>query len=429
MANTQDTLKMRKYHRLTVPRIKGLASREERYEVGDPDMSGLQLRIDATLADGSPGAKSWQWRFQWEGKRQKLALGQWPELSQVDAHDRVRRARALLERGIDPREAGITRTRSVPAPIADDGQPVAPHSVQHLANEFYKRHIRPRLKRPEQIERLINVEVVKHWRTRDARAITPRDVIKLLNGIVDRGSPSIANDLGGYLSQMYRFGIQQQIVELNPVQLLFRPGGEEKPRTRALDDTELDALLCNLDDVFIRAPTTAIAIRIALLTAYRRSELVLAKWSDLKLDIAEPVWSVPVENSKTKVEYLIPLVPAAVAEFRRLKARAGRSRYVMPNEAGDGPLEPRLVTRSVARHIATLKKKHGIGKFTLHDLRRTVRTGLSKLKVEPHIAERVLNHKQGGVAAVYDMHTYADEKRAALEKWASHLERLIKAEK
>lgn len=411
---------MRKYHRLTVPRIKGLPSKDERYEVGDPDMSGLQLRIDAKLADGSPGAKSWQWRFSWEGKRQKLALGQWPELSQADAHDRVRQARALLERGIDPREAGITRTRSVPAPVADDGQPVAPHSVQHLANEFFKRHIRPRLKRPEQVERLITAEVLKYWRTRDARAITPRDVIQLLNAIVDRGSPSIANDLSAYLSQMFRFGIQQQLVDANPVQLLFAPGGEEKPRDRALSDKELTALLVNLDKVFIRAPETAIAIRIALHTACRRGELAAAKWADVNLTGKEPLWRVPPENAKTGVEYRIPLVPAAVTEFQRLKVRAGRSRYVMPNTSGEGPLEPRLLTRSVARHLATLKK-HGVDEFTLHDLRRTTRTGLARLKVEPHIAERVLNHAQAGVAAAYDVHSYLDEKRAALEKWAAHL--------
>jgi integrase len=421
----RNTLPTRKYRRLTVPQIKGLVSRSERYEVGDPDMAGLQLRVDAKLAGGAAGAKSWQWRFQWKGKRQKMAIGQWPELSQADAHERVRKARALLERGIDPRQGGLKRERSLPTPDPNsDGRPVEPHSIEHLANEFFKRHIRPRLKRPEQVERLINVEVVKHWRTRDARTIMPRDVITLLNAIVDRGSRTVANDLGAYLSQMFRFGIQQDIVETNPVQLLFPPGGEEKSRTRVLSDDELNTLLHNLDDVFIRAPTTAIAIRIALLTAYRRSELVLARWTDLKLDIAEPMWSVPIENSKTDIEYLIPLVPAAVVEFKRLKARAGRSRFVMPNESGDGPLEPRLMTRSIARHMTTLKKKHGIAKFTHRDLRRTVRTGLARVKVLPHIADRVLNHKQPGVDAVYDRFEYADEKRAALDKWAHHISAL-----
>lgn len=62
--------------------------------------------------------------------------------------------------------------------------------------------------------------------------------------------------------------------------------------------------------------------------------------------------------------------------------------------------------------------------FTLHDLRRTCRTGLARLKVAPHIAERVLNHAQEKIPGTYDVHDYLDEKREALEQWTAHLEAL-----
>jgi hypothetical protein len=116
----------------------------------------------------------------------------------------------------------------------------------------------------------------------------------------------------------------------------------------------------------------------------------------------------------------------AVQEFRRLKKRAKRSRYVMPAAAGDSPIDPKLITRSIARHLDTLAEHH-VAAFTLHDLRRTVRTGLSRLKIQPHVAERVLNHAQPGIAAVYDVHAYQDEKREALDKWAAHLASLSAA--
>ena len=74
----------------------------------------------------------------------------------------------------------------------------------------------------------------------------------------------------------------------------------------------------------------------------------------------------------------------------------------------------------MARCQARLAKR-GVAPFTLHDLRRTCRTGLARLGVLPHVAERVVNHVQDGVAGVYDIHTYMNEKRAALEKWAEHL--------
>ena len=79
-----------------------------------------------------------------------------------------------------------------------------------------------------------------------------------------------------------------------------------------------------------------------------------------------------------------------------------------------------ILTRSLARNLDRLRK-HGIKPFTLHDLRRTVRTGLARLKVEPHIAQRVLNHAQRGVVRTYDLHQYEGEKRTALEKWAAHV--------
>ncbi|HTE41310.1 MAG TPA: hypothetical protein VK629_10780, partial [Steroidobacteraceae bacterium] len=85
--------------------------------------------------------------------------------------------------------------------------------------------------------------------------------------------------------------------------------------------------------------------------------------------------------------------------------------------------DPKLITRSVARCLESFAE-NDIEPFTPHDLRRTVRTGLAKLKVEPHIAERVLNHVQERIAGTYDVHDYADEKRAALEKWAAHLRTL-----
>jgi integrase len=81
------------------------------------------------------------------------------------------------------------------------------------------------------------------------------------------------------------------------------------------------------------------------------------------------------------------------------------------------------MTRSLAKCVKRFRER-GIKKFTLHDLRRTCRTGLAALKVEPHVAERVLNHAQPGVTAVYDRHAYLDEKRAALELWSEHLRTL-----
>jgi integrase len=117
------------------------------------------------------------------------------------------------------------------------------------------------------------------------------------------------------------------------------------------------------------------------------------------------------------------LTAPAVEQFKRLKRLAARSSWVFPAEAGDGAVDPRLLTRSIARHLATFAE-HKVCAFTLHDLRRTVRTGLAKLGIRPDIAERCLNHAQPGIIATYDTHHYLEEKRDALTQWADYLQAL-----
>lgn len=410
--------------RLTESHVRALKSREAPYFETDPDCPGLQLHVGATLTDGSPGAKSWRFRFYWRGKRTKLALGTFPTVSPAAARAKVVKVRASIEQGIDPRRAGIARTRTAAAPAPATA--VEPGTVADLAEQFMRLFVKPHRKRPEYVQRILDTDVLPHWRTRDARTIKPREVVELLDGIVARGSRTMANRTAGVLSQMFRYGVQRGLVDASPVQLLYRPGGEEKPRSRVLSDPELSALLKSADQVFRRAPRTSTALRIALLTACRRGELALAEWSHLDLDGNAPTWRIPPENSKTETEYLVPLVPAAVEQFRVLKRSAGRARYVMPGDDGIAPADPKLLTRSVARHLPVLAKLK-VAAFTLHDLRRTVRTGLARLKVPPHIAERVLNHAQPDIVATYDVHQYLDEKRDALEKWAAHLAALSQA--
>jgi len=115
----------------------------------------------------------------------------------------------------------------------------------------------------------------------------------------------------------------------------------------------------------------------------------------------------------------------AVGEFEALQRLAKRSPYVLPSEPGaDSPIDPKQLTRSLAKCRARFKAR-GIASFTLHDLRRTCRTGLAKVGVQPHIAERVLNHAQERIVGTYDTHDYPDEKRDALNRWAIYLWRLL----
>jgi len=187
------------------------------------------------------GVKSWHWRFSWRGRRVRLVLGTYPTTNLAEAHEKGEAARALLRRGIDPRRAGLTRALKVRPEPSEAGAPPG-HSVGHLAREFMERHVTRQRRRPEYVQRILDADVLPLWAKRDARTVRPREVIELLDEIADR-APVMANRVAGLLSQMFRFGIHRAIVETSPVQLLYRPGGKERSRTRVLSEGEIRSFL------------------------------------------------------------------------------------------------------------------------------------------------------------------------------------------
>jgi integrase len=385
----------------------------------DPAERSLYLLV-RRRADGH-FSRTWLHRMKIKGGDTYSVIGHFPETGLEAARNAVREARDQLSKGIDPRTAA-PRRRAFRSPRSLSSAAVASaHSMEHLAQEFIERYIRPNLKRPDLVESILYKNVLPVWAGRDARTIKPREVIDLLDGIVDRGAPVFANRTAQVIGQLFRFAIHRAIVEETPVKLLMRPGGTERPRQRVLSDEEIavylrDPIACT------RYPRLAHVITLLLFTGQRRGELVAARWPDV--DLKAGVWRIPADVAKTGRESLVPLSRRAVVEFEQLKNSAIHSEWVLPTASGeDRHVYPQQFTTSLER-CALRFKQAGIASFTLHDLRRTCRTGLARLKVPPHVAERVLGHAQGRIAATYDVHSYLDEKRAALEAWAVHLERL-----
>jgi integrase len=397
--------------RLTALSIEALKARRSRYEITDPACKGLQVRVECN------GSKFWMIRYSWRKERVRLTLGAWPGMTLAQARELVILAQQMIDRGIDPRRGGLTQKLAHVANAAPSTEGDDKHTVAFLASEFLRLHIRVRRKDPRYVQRTLDKDVLSFWGGRDVRTIKPREVIELLDRVVSRGALVTANHLASVLSQMFRFGIHRALVETSPVQLLYRPGGKEKPRQRVLSKAELRSFVTNLEDA-CRFDLMPHVMMILLLTGQRRGELALAKWAEV--DFGAKTWEIPDENSKSGRGHVVPLSDWAVEEFQALKRMAGRSRFVLPAQSVDGPMDPKLLTRSVARCLKRFKK-HGIAQFTLHDLRRTCRTGLARLKVPNDIAERVLNHARNGIEGVYDLHTYVDEKRTALNAWSAYL--------
>ncbi|HEX5461075.1 MAG TPA: tyrosine-type recombinase/integrase [Steroidobacteraceae bacterium] len=383
----------------------------------DPATAGLQLRVRPTATGAS---RTWLFRYTWRGEWVRIVIGHFPGMPLADARGRALELRKAIDEGIDPRRARPRRREQAPTQFSTDAAHGDKHSIDYLASEFIHRYLRPHRKRPEWAEAILKRDVLPAWRGRDARTIEPAEVLELLDGIVERGSNVMANRTASLLGQLFKFGIHRHIVRTTPVQLLFRPGGKEKPRKRTLAEDELRAYLTD-PRACTRYERLEHVINILLLTGQRRGELALARWSEV--DLQARTWLIPDENAKEDQGHAVPLTDWAVEEFAALKREAEASAWVLPAPDGENHINPKQLSRSLAKCLKRFETR-GIKAFTLHDLRRTCRTGLSRLKVEPHIAERILNHAQPGMEGIYDQYAYLDEKRAALQKWAAHLRSL-----
>src|SRR5579862_2461021 len=160
----------------------------------DPAERSLYLLV-RERADGQT-TRTWLHRIKRTGGDTYSVIGHFPQISLEAARHAIREAREQLAKGIDPRTAS-PRRRIVRSPQSLSSAAAAgTHSVEHLAAEFMERYIKPNLKRPDLVEAILYRNVVPVWAGRDARTIRPREVVDLLDGIVDRGAPVFANQIG-----------------------------------------------------------------------------------------------------------------------------------------------------------------------------------------------------------------------------------------
>jgi integrase len=402
---------------------------------------GLVLRV------ATSGSKAWLFRFKWEGIGTRICLGKFPAVGLAEARQLAVKNREWLDKGIDPRRAvdrlgGGKREIRRPAPTSatPNAQPSDPNdfatrlaatpkdsvptpdpsdtsSVLFVAYEYIERWFKAQGKNSKEASRMLRVDVLPKWYWRDARTITSREVIELLDIIVKRGAPVMANNLAQLLGHMFRFAIHRAIVVNSPVQLLYRPGGKPRRRKRVLSEDELRSFVTNLPTI-CRKGKRAHVLMLLLLTMQRRGELAVAQWDEF--DFARKRWTIPASHTKNRREHAVPLTDWAIAELKALKKHARGSRFVLPGKHLNRPANSKLITRGVQRLLPRFLA-HEIEPFTPHDLRRTGRTTLGRLGVTPFIAERVINHSKDVLEETYDLWDYFDEKRDALERLEYYL--------
>jgi integrase len=263
-----------------------------------------------------------------------------------------------------------------------------------------------------EISRLLRREVGKPWASRSIHTIGKRDVVDVVSAIVQRGAPGAANKTLKSLKTFLRWCVGQAVLDQSPAEGVPLPT-KEVARDRILDDSELTQVI--LAARKIGGPYGAIVEFLAL-TGQRREEVACLDWEEL--DLAQRIWTIPKARTKNGKAHIVHLSRQALAVLERTERR-GLLAFTL---LGTKPFQD--FTHAKRR----LDQLSGVTEWRLHDLRRTCVSGMARLGIAPHIADKILNHQAGtisGVAAVYQRHDFLAERRAALDEWGAHLDRIL----
>lgn len=372
-----------------------------RLEIPDAAFPGLYLVVQPS------GARSWAYRYRAAGKPRKLTIGRFPAFSLAQAREKAGEAAQAVEMGADPGAAKAAAKAS--ALVVEDA---TRNQVRTLVEQYDVRHL-SRLRSGAAARGFLDRSAVSAWGDRDVRTLTKRDVVELLDGIVDRGSPISANRTLAHLRAFFGWLRSRDVIEASPADGV-RPPVAERSRDRILTDDEI-ALFWRATEGL--GQPFGPMYRLLLLTGQRLREA--AQMTDA--EISNDTWTIGAARAKNAETHVVPLSEAAREALASVK-RIGRQ-YVFTT-TGDAPVSgfakgKQRLDKAIAKLV-----EDPIPPFVIHDLRRTAASGMARLGIAPHVVEAVLNHRSGavsGIAKVYNRHDYAAEKRAALEAWGRYV--------
>jgi integrase len=417
--------------KLTDKSIAALKPKAERYEVWDDAGRGFGVRVTPR------GTKSFILVYHYGGRPRRLTLGNYPKMGLADANIELGKARKALELGNDP---GTT------AVAAHEAERKA-ETVDQLVADYLKRHAKPNKRSAAEDERMLNKDVLPHWRGRKAKDIRRRDVVDLLDRVVDRDAKVAANRLLAVVRRMFNFAIERGILEASPVIKIKPPGGKEKARERHLSDAEVRQFWSGLDRARMERGLRYV-LRLLLVTGQRKSEVVGLRKREFNL--TDKTWFIPAERSKSGRPHLVPLSQVAIDVLTKAEAdaqkilekRESAEDWLFPSSRTGVPFTGQAVDHAVRDLFKERHRKRGskaehkrpvlkgvLDPFTPHDLRRSASTAMRRLGVSREDVKLVLNHVDRSVTArVYDRYEGLDEKRRALTRWGRHLAAVVSGE-
>jgi len=351
-------------------------------------------------------------------KQTRITLGRYPAMTLAEAREEARGVQKDAQAGKDPRgHAKRNRatmeeaSRNTWAALAEIF--LVKYAVRKGLRSSTLRDYRRALQGPD----------VQDWADKPVATFTRKDIRDRLDTVSER-APIHANRLRAYWGKFFVWLVENEWIEASPVLGVARPV-PERSRDRFLTKQEIPAVWQAFD---VAGPAFASMLKVLLLTGQREGEIAALQWSEVVgLDGEDPKIELPPERTKNRKPHIIPLSPQAV-EIIRAQPRFKDGAYVFTS--GGGKTHVKGFSKGKAKIDAVLSEGGVvIPPWRLHDLRRSVSTGLSEwLGIEPHVVEAILNHVSGtkaGVAGNYNRAAYLPQRRTSLSLWANHIDELL----
>lgn len=406
--------------KLTDIQIRTWIRNGERF-AGRSDGNGLYLCFPQNYS-----APFWRFRYKLSGKARVMLIGYYSSISLAKAREMTKELHARVALGYDV--AGEKQERKAEAIKKIEEEKNALH-VSQLAAEYFEKQILPNWKHPDILRRRIEKDInpnIGHLKIEDVR---PRHIIDMLQKINARNAPTIANDVLRWTRRIFNYGIKLQMIETNPTTAfeIGDAGGKEKSRERWLTQEELTKFFQAMQITKGFSRQNELTMKLILALCCRKMELCGARWAEFDLENA--IWHLPADRVKNGDAIDIPLPTVTVEWLLELRQMSLNSQWVLPARKMQHKMIPHIQESTLPVALAKVRSNlPDVPDFTIHDFRRTGRSHLAALGVDPVVAERCLNHRIKGVEGIYNRYEYFKERKAALEQWTALLVALEQGE-
>jgi integrase len=356
------------------------------------------------------GSKLWRLAYRFGSKQKTLALGQYPDMSLLNARRARDAAKQLLREGVDP--AANRRTERRKRSIA------AANTFEAVASEWFERN---RTRWVEsyslRLKSRLEVDLLPLLGKRPIAEIEPLEVLDAIRKIEDRDAIETAKRVMQIASNIFCYGVATARCGRDPTGDLrgaLKPPKPPKHRA-ALPAQELSRFMRALE-VYDGDIATKLGLKLLVLTFVRTSELRFASWSEFEgLDGTEPLWRIPADRMKMRRPHLVPLAPQARGVLREIRMLDRTSQYLFPTSSKTGVMSENTL-------LFALYRMGYHKRATVHGFRSTASTVLNEAQFNRDWVEMQLAHFDGSVRGIYNAAEWLPGRRQMMNWWANYLD-------